>query len=77
MSLNKKNQKYDKTSYDVQVILDEMNEFTPETGFNLVGIDSYEMPGEKLYLIAHFDTLKEAEKAQTKYDKSKTMIYHK
>jgi len=77
MSRNRKNQNCDKTGYDVQVILDEMNEFTPEIGFNLVGIDSYEMPGEKLYLIGHFDTRKKAEKEQTKYDKSKTVIYHK
>ncbi len=77
MPLKRKDQSCDKRDYDVQVILDEMNEFTPETGFNLVGIDCYEQPGEKLYLIGHFDTRKKAEKEQTKYGKSKTAIYHK
>lgn len=76
MPLKRKDQSCDKMDYDVQVILDEMNEFTPETGFNLVGIDSYEMPGEKLYLIAHFDTLKEAEKAKENYGPN-TAIYFK
>jgi hypothetical protein len=33
---------------------------TPDTGYNLVGIDDFELPGEMLYIIAHFDTWEEA-----------------
>jgi hypothetical protein len=35
----------------------------PETGYNLVGLDDFEPPGEELYLIAHFATRAEAERA--------------
>ena len=37
---------------------------TPESGFNLVGIDPFEVPGKKLYLIEHFDLYQEALKAK-------------
>ena len=33
---------------------------TPESGFNLVGIDPFEVPGKKLYFIEHFDLYQEA-----------------
>ena len=35
-------------------------EHVPKSGFNLVGMDAFEMPGEELYLIAHFATREEA-----------------
>ncbi|MBI1828722.1 MAG: hypothetical protein HY222_01625 [Thaumarchaeota archaeon] len=65
------------SDFDINVIFDEIKEFTPETGFNLVGIDCFEFPGEKIYLIGHFDTREEAKKEQAKYDKNRTAIYHK
>ena len=34
----------------------------PRKGYNLVGLDDYEKPGEELYLIAHFATRRAAEK---------------
>lgn len=37
---------------------------TPESGFNLVGIDPFEVPGKKLYLIEHFDMYQDALKAK-------------
>ena len=37
--------------------------FTPKTGFNLVGVDDFERPGEQLYLIDHFPDRDAAEKA--------------
>lgn len=37
---------------------------TPESGFNLVGIDPFEAYGKKLYFIEHFDLYKEALKAK-------------
>jgi hypothetical protein len=47
-------------------ILAEKARFIPESGFNLVGFDWFELPGEKLYLIDHFDTRAEAEAALAK-----------
>lgn len=45
---------------------------TPKTGFNVVGVDDYEVdPESKLYLIGHFDSREEAEaerKAREKAD---------
>ena len=35
-------------------------EFTPENGFNLVGIDYFEEPDGQLYLIEHFDMYQDA-----------------
>ena len=34
----------------------------PDKGFNLVGLDDYEDPGEQLYLIGNFPSRAEAEK---------------
>ena len=33
---------------------------TPETGFNLVGIDYFEEPGNQLYLVEHFEMYQDA-----------------
>jgi hypothetical protein len=37
---------------------------TPESGFNLVGIDPFEVTGSKLYFVAHFDMYQDALKAK-------------
>lgn len=42
-------------------MLDEKAAATPETGFNLVGVDDFEAPGQKLYIIAWYETRAEAE----------------
>ena len=53
-------------------MLDEMRadikRFTPEQGYNLVGVDDFEMPGKQLYLIGHFATRAEAEAAQRDFN---------
>lgn len=36
----------------------------PGQGYNLVGMDSFEEPGEELYLIGHFPTKREAERVK-------------
>jgi hypothetical protein len=36
-------------------------EFTPTSGYNVVGVDDYELPGDELYLVAHVDTMAEAQ----------------
>lgn len=38
----------------------EILRFTPEEGFNVVGVDSFERPGEALYLVGHYATREEA-----------------
>lgn len=37
---------------------------TPESGFNLCGIDYFEPLGKRLYLIEHFDQYQDALKAK-------------
>lgn len=38
----------------------ETAKFTPESGFNLVGIDPFGTRGNQLYLIEHFERYKDA-----------------
>ena len=38
----------------------EKKDFTPERGFNLVGIDYFGDPDGQLYLIEHFDMYQDA-----------------
>jgi len=33
-----------------------VDEATPESGYNLVGMDDYEDSGDELYVIEHYDT---------------------
>jgi len=63
------------SDYDIRVILDEMDKFTPETGYDLVMIDWFSLPGDKLSFIKHFDTREEAEKEQKNHPGS--VIYTK
>ena len=39
---------------------EEKRKFTPERGFNLVGIDYFENPNGQLYLIENFDMYQDA-----------------
>jgi hypothetical protein len=48
----------------------ERKMFNPNSGFNLVGLNDYGLPGEQMYLIAHFETIEEAEIAQRKHKDS-------
>ena len=50
-------------------ILAEKRRMTPKSGFNVVGVDAYELPGRKLYLIAHHATKGEAYKALAVFQK--------
>ena len=42
----------------------QKGEFTPENGFNLVGIDYFENPNGQLYLVEHFELYQDALKAK-------------
>lgn len=48
--------------------LAEKQKMIPATGYNVVGVDTHEMPGSKLYLIGHYTTPDEAEKAKARYE---------
>ena len=37
--------------------------FIPATGFNVIGVDDFEDPGEQLYLIGHYETEDQAKAA--------------
>lgn len=62
----------------VEAALAQMERFIPATGFNVVGVDAFEKPGEALYFVAHTEDAAEAEKlalAHTKQSGNKTHIY--
>ncbi len=42
----------------------EKKELTPEKGFNLVGIDFFEVPGNQLYLVKHFEIYQDVLRAK-------------
>lgn len=46
----------------------EKQALTPESGFNLVGIDPFGSAGNKLYLIEHFERYQDALKAKNERD---------
>jgi len=43
---------------------EEKTALTPETGFNLCGIDYFEPRGRRLYLIEHYERYQDALKAK-------------
>jgi hypothetical protein len=47
---------------DFDKALERKRALIPKSGYNVVGIDPFEMPDEALYLIAHTATLAEAER---------------
>ncbi len=44
---------------------EEKTRFTPESGFNLVGIDPFGSHGSQLYLIEHFERYQDALNAKS------------
>ncbi len=42
----------------------EKFKLTPETGFDLIGIDYFADPGNQLYLVEHFEMYQDALKAK-------------
>jgi hypothetical protein len=47
----------------LDAIVAEMKRCTPSSGYNLVGIDLYEPPGDCAYVVGHFATREAAEAA--------------
>lgn len=60
-------------------MLVQKRKLTPTVGFNLVGLDDFELPGEQLFLISHHTTEPQAKQAQKTYAKhnkdTQTFIY--
>jgi hypothetical protein len=57
---------------------EQIKKFTPKSGFNVVAVDDQELPGEALYLVAHYDDQKEAAQAARAYQAKsgdKTYVY--
>jgi hypothetical protein len=46
----------------------EKQKLTPQSGFNLVGIDPFASAGDKLYLVEHFEKYQEALQAKKEKD---------
>lgn len=59
------------------VLEKEKISLTPESGFNLVGIDPFEGPGKQLYLVEHFDRYQDAlqSKKQRKNENEYYILY--
>ncbi|WP_224999931.1 hypothetical protein [Cesiribacter sp. SM1] len=54
----------------IQKILEQKQKYVPKTGYNVVGVDRYEIPGsdDALFLIAHTHSLQEAEHIRAQYN---------
>ena len=51
-----------------EILEKEKQALTPESGFNLVGIDPFGSAGNKLYLIEHFEKYQDALNAKKQRD---------
>ena len=45
----------------IEAMQKDKEKFIPESGYNVVGVDDFDLPGEQLYLIKHFAAREEAE----------------
>lgn len=66
-------------SNPLKAMLAQKRELTPKEGFNLVGLDDYEEPGDQLFLIGHYKTKSEALAAEKDHNRRnkdvRTFIY--
>lgn len=58
----------------------QVDDMTPETGFNVVAVDDYKMAGDEdaLYMVGHYPDKAEAEKVAAEHEKEtgdKTYVY--
>jgi len=60
---------------DFDKALQRKRAIVPKHGYNVVGIDPFEMPDEALYLIAHTDTLVEAEHIATEKQEAGIRVF--
>jgi SPP1 gp7 family putative phage head morphogenesis protein len=50
----------------INEMLNAMKEFIPSVGYNVVGIDDFELPGEELFFIGNYDSESEAKSVAAK-----------
>ena len=41
--------------------------FLPQSGYNVVGVDDFELPGEQMFLVGHYPTREAAQAALEKF----------
>ncbi len=46
----------------IRVALEAKKKLVPKQGFNVVGLDKFEAPGEELYLVDHYASRQDADK---------------
>lgn len=49
-------------------------EFTPKEGYNLVGCDTFELPGEGFYLVGNYPTFDQARDAAKETDDPTSVV---
>ncbi len=59
----------------LKVVLEERKRMTPKKGFNIVTFDDFGRPGEMLELVAHADTMEEAERIKQALKGDTVYIY--
>ncbi len=59
----------------LKVVLEERKRMTPKEGFNIVVFDDFGRPGEMLELVAHADTMEEAERIKQALKGDTVYIY--
>ena len=48
----------------LDLVLEDRRQNRPETGYNVYGLDDWALPGERIYVIEHFEDRREAEAFQ-------------
>lgn len=48
-------------------MFEDMAAHVPESGYNVVAVDDYEVPGEQLFLVSHHEVKAEAEEAAKRF----------
>lgn len=60
---------------DINGILENKKKFIPKSGYNLVGVDLFEIdPKDALFLVDHFDDRAGAEKAKLTSDQQSGLV---
>lgn len=54
----------------MELVLENKQRYIPKQGYNLVGVDTFEHPGEELFLISHHDDPMEAKTAQQAFQQA-------
>ena len=54
----------------LDVMSADKKKFIPTSGYNVVGVDDFELPGEQLYLVGHFTSQSMADASLAKFKKA-------